>query len=129
MAFKFKSYEDQARLSVMLATVGFVCAIVAGVAVLKRFEPDQFWVKYGSHSMLLPVLGATLLLALAASGAGFFVALHSAGQRRNKRSRLSWTGFFLNAGVITITLSIAIFFALARNVVHITPGQLVAPGP
>lgn len=129
MAFKFKTYEDQARLSVILAAIGCVCAVVAAVAVLKRFEPEQFWVKYGSHSMLLPVLGATLLLALGASVTGFFVALHSAGQRRNKRSRLSWTGFFLNAGVITITLSIAIFFALARNAVQISPGQLAAPGP
>lgn len=129
MAFKFKTYEDQARLSVMLAAVGCFCAIVAGVAVLKRFEPEQFWVKYGSHSMLLPILGLTLLLALAASVTGFLVALHSAGQRRNKRSRLSWMGFFLNAGVITLTLSIAIFFALARNAVQISPGQLAAPSP
>lgn len=114
MKRKFKSYESQAQLSVILGVIGGACTLVAAGAVFQRFDLQSFWVRYSKESILLPAVIGTLLFALAASTIGFFVGLHSAGQRRNKRSRLSWTGFFLNAGVITLALSTGVFFWIAK---------------
>ncbi len=115
MAFKIKTYEDQAKLSMILATVGGFFALAALGGILKNFDPSTGWVRYGTKSIFLPALGGCLMLALALATIGFFVALNSAGQRRNKRSRLSWTGFFLNAVVITFAVCVGAFFVITRH--------------
>jgi len=115
VAFKIKTYEEQAKLSVILAVIGGFFALVALGGVLRNFDPSTGWVRYGTKSIFMPALGICLLLALALAAAGFFVALHSAGQRRNKRSRLSWTGFFLNAVVLMFALCVGAFFVITRH--------------
>lgn len=115
MAFKIKTYEDQAKLSVILAAVGGFLAVAALGGILRNFDARTGWVEYGTKSIFLPALGGCLMLALALAATGFFVALNSAGQRRNKRSRLSWTGFFLNALVIMFALCVGVFFAITRH--------------
>jgi uncharacterized membrane protein len=70
------------------------------------YNPNGFW---------LPTLGVGILVALAAAAIGFFVALNSAGQRRNTRSALAWQAFFVNAVIITVVLSAALFFLFTRN--------------
>jgi len=109
------TFEQQARLSVILAAVGAVSWLGMVGLLLRNFTPQTFWVTYNPKSLYLPVLGLTLLVSLAASTAGFFIGLHSAGQRRNTRSGLSWLGFFLSAGMLTLTLCAALFFYFARN--------------
>ena len=74
---------------------------------------------YNSQGKLLLVLGGALFVSLAASVVGFCVGFNSAGQRRNKKSRLSWTGFFLNAALIAIAFMVAVFFILTRNPISI----------
>jgi hypothetical protein len=44
--------------------------------------------------------GLSMLLAVFGTALGF----NSAGQRRNNRQRLSWTGFFLGSGVFTLAV-------------------------
>lgn len=109
------TFEQQARLSVILAAVGAVSWAGTVGLLLRNFTPQTFWVTYNPKSLYLPVLGLTLLVSLAASAAGFFIGLHSAGQRRNTRSGLSWLGFFLSAGLLTLSLCAALFFYFARN--------------
>jgi len=115
VAFKIKTYEEQAKLSVILAAVGGFFALAALGGILRNFDLSTGWVRYGTKSIFLPVLGGCLTLALALAAIGFFVGLNSAGQRRNKRSRLSWTGFFLSALVITFTLCAGAFFFFTRH--------------
>ena len=115
MAFKIKTYEGQAKLSVILAVIGGFFALVALGGILRNFDPSTGWVRYGTKGIFMPALGGCLMLALALAAIGFFVGLNSAGQRRNKRSRLSWTGFFLNALVIMFALCAGVFFLFTRH--------------
>jgi hypothetical protein len=115
VAFKIKTYEEQAKLSVILAAIGGFFALVALGGILRNFDASTGWVRYGTKTIFMPALGGCLVLALALAAIGFFVGLNSAGQRRNKRSRLSWTGFFLNALVIVLALCVGAVFAITRH--------------
>ena len=114
-----KSYESQAAISVILAGLGVLGAMVAMYCVLKGFDWQVFMLTYNRKGPRLIVLGASLFVSLAAGVIGFFVGLNSAGQRRNKKSRLAWIGFFANATLISLALMLAIFFVLTRNAVSI----------
>lgn len=108
------TYENQARLSVALAVVGGVAGLAAIALLIRNFDPQTKYVAYSRETLYLPLLGAALLFSLVAGVAGLGLGFNSAGQRRNERSRLSWLGFFLCAGVITIALCAGIFFVLTK---------------
>lgn len=114
MAFKIKTYEDQARLSVILAAVGGFCTLAAVGFILRNFDASSLWTRYNPKSLFLPALLGAIGAALLAGAAGFYIAYRSAGQRRNKNPKLSWTGFFLNAVVITLALCVFVFFFFTR---------------
>ena len=115
------TYEDQAKLSVVLAVVGGVCVLASTVFILQRFDFRNFWIVYNPRSLRLFAIGIPLAAAMGASGIGFLIGLNSAGQRLNKKNKLSWTGFFLNATVITLALCCGIFFWLAKYAIPIKP--------
>jgi hypothetical protein len=117
MAVKENTYEKQATLSL-------VCGGVAGLAVLgflaimlPRFHPTEFEVMVGQGSKAYYALFASAGVAVLMGAAGFFLGLNSAGQKRNKKNRLSWAGFFLNAGLITLAMSALLFFWFTKEVV------------
>lgn len=110
-----KSYESQATISVILAGLGAFGVMVALFCVLKGFDWQVFMLTYNSKGPRLILLGASLFVSLAAGVVGFCVGFNSAGQRRNKKSRLAWIGFFTNAALIAVSLMVAIFFVLTRN--------------
>ena len=114
MRRKLQTYESQATVSVILAGAAAVFVMGAAFCALYKFDWKVFMLSYNSGGMRLPVLGGSLFLALAASVVGFFVAFNSAGQRRNKKSRLSWIGFFANAALIALALMIGFFFLFTR---------------
>lgn len=114
VALNLKSYEGQARASVALAVVGGVCALGALYFIGSAFDRELFAVVYDPKSKRLPAIGGSLLLALASGVAGFFMGLNGAGQKRNKQPQLSWTGFFLNAAVLTVALSAGVFFYFTK---------------
>ena len=115
MASKLKTYEAQSKLSFWLAVLGGLAALGVLTLMYRNFDRAAFYVTYNPHASWLMVFGAGLFVALASSTVGFFVALNSAGQRRNTRSALAWQAFFLNALIITITLCAAFFFLFTRN--------------
>ena len=115
MKRNLNSYENQATFSVILAGVAALCTLLALFCVLYKFDWQVFMLTYNSRGNRLLLLGAALFVSLAASVVGFCVGFNSAGQRRNKKSRLSWIGFFLNAGIMAIAFMVAVFFILTRN--------------
>ena len=119
MAFKLKTYEDQAKLSLYLGVLAALAAVTVVGLIARNFDRVTFYVTYDAKSAWLPILGAGMLGGLMAGTVGFFVALNSAGQRRNTRSKLSWQAFFLNAAVITMLLSTAAFFVFTRNAISL----------
>jgi hypothetical protein len=114
VALNLKSYEQQAKFSVVLAALSALAALGVIFLLLKNFKPAHFYVTYNPQGLWLPVLAAGLAFGLLVGAAGFFMALNSAGQRRNKLSRLAWQAFFLNALVITVMLCAAVFFYFTR---------------
>ncbi|TWT44802.1 hypothetical protein RAS1_12200 [Phycisphaerae bacterium RAS1] len=114
MALNLKSYEGQARASVGLAIAGALFAVCGAYFIVSAFDRDLFAVVYDPKSKRLPAIGGCLLLSLAAGAAGFFLGLNGAGQKRNKQPQLSWTGFFLNAAVLTLALSAGVFFYFTK---------------
>ncbi|MFO0838749.1 MAG: hypothetical protein U1D55_09490 [Phycisphaerae bacterium] len=111
----FRDYATQAQLSVYLAAIGGVSTLISVVLMARNFDRATFWIIYNARRPFVFVLLATIGLALLASGLGLLVGFMSAGQRRNPKSQLSWTGFFSSAAVLAVALSAAVFFILTQN--------------
>lgn len=109
------TYEMQAKLSVALAIVGGLSALLAAFFILSKFDYQTFLFTYNVQGKRFLVIVAGLAVGLLTGGIGFLVGLNSAGQRLNKQNRLSWTGFFLSEAVIALTISIGIFLFWTRN--------------
>jgi hypothetical protein len=127
VASKLNTYENQAKLSVVLGIVGSAALLGVVVMMRKNFDVGTFYTTYNTRSLWLPLLGSGLLVGLGAGAAGFFMALNSAGQRRNTQSSLAWKGFFLNAIVITGLLAAGTFFYFTRNSVTIESRTAAVP--
>jgi hypothetical protein len=111
---KKNTYEQQAKLSVILAVAGAFLLVLVAAAILSAVDWENRWIPYSGRGKRVLAIVVGLGLSMAASGVGFLVGINSAGQRLNARSRLSWTGFFLNAAVIALGLCCAVFFFVWR---------------
>jgi hypothetical protein len=114
VAAKRNPYELQAVSSVILGVVGGLCTLAGLFFVLQKFDFTSLVVIYSPRSMRLPAIAGTLFVGLIAGGVGLLLGFLSAGERLNKRSRLSWTGFFLSAAVVALALSCGIFFWITK---------------
>jgi hypothetical protein len=117
VAIDLRKFENQARVSVYLAILGAISCLVGLVAMLQRFDAQNFMITYNSKRMFHYAFAATLAVALACAVIGCGFGFNSAGQRRNKATRLSWIGFFVNAAIIALTLMTGVFFLFTRNAV------------
>ena len=123
MARKKNTYEKQAKLSVILAVVGGAATLAAAAAILQAFDWENFWTAYNPRAKRILAIAAALIIGVVAGGAGLLLGWNSAEQRLNTQNKLSWTGFFLNAAVITLTLSCGVFFVLTRYAIEQKPGE------
>ena len=103
-------HETQAKVSLLLAAVGGLSALALIVFVLRNFDWQNFAAIYTvGHWRYYAILIATFVAG--ASGAiGWFVAFNSAGQRRNKLSKVAWMTFFVHSAIILVTLCVFILF-------------------
>ncbi|MBL8877689.1 MAG: hypothetical protein JNG88_01100 [Phycisphaerales bacterium] len=113
MAFSLKTYEDQAKFSVVLGAVATVAIVAALGLILQRFDWSAFMIPIKSKLRLVAILGGIGVAGLL-STAGFFVSLNTAGQKRNKNQSLSWTGFFFNAAILTLAACVGVVFMLTK---------------
>ena len=112
---KVNPHELQAKWSLWLAIAAGLSTLALIVGVLRHFSFTEFAAYYAEGSLRFYGIIATALFSLAASGIGFFVALNSAGQRRNALSGLAWKTFFAHALIIGVTLCVSIIFFFARE--------------
>ncbi len=110
-------HETQARISLGLAIIGGLGALMLTVCVFWRFSFGDFAAYYREDSLRFYLILASFLLAMAASGIGFFVALNSAGQKRNNLSGLAWITFFTHAAILLIALCVFVVFYFAKEAV------------
>lgn len=117
MAARVSDFEKMAVWSVAAAVVGGALSILAAVAVLQNFHLEHFETIFKVGSMrYYAVLGA-LGLANLAGVAGFYMGFAGAGHKRNKKSNLSWLGFFANAGVVTLAMCVLVFFWFTKEMI------------
>lgn len=117
MSVKANSFERQANLSVILAVVAGAAVTAAAVIALSRFNAAEMAIVMKNKGPRhLALLGAIAVAGLAATG-GFFAGFNGAGHVRNKKSSLSWIGFFANSAIIAATLSLLAFFWLTKDLI------------
>jgi uncharacterized membrane protein len=108
-------YEMQAKLSLILAAIGGVCALALAVCVFYHFNLEEFTAYYKTGTLRFMVILGSTALGIVASAIGFFVALNSAGRKRNRLSSLAWTAFFVNAVAGTVTVCVFVIFWFAKE--------------
>jgi hypothetical protein len=114
VAAKLNVYEKQALASAALAGLGLVSTLALAVFIFSVYQPEV-GVPYRTGSLRFYAIVGAAGLACASGGIGFLVGLNSAGHKMNKRSQLSWLGFFTSAGVITVALCLFIFFWMMKD--------------
>ena len=107
-------YEARTKLSLILAVIGGLSMLVLLAGVFHRYDFNEFAAPYKKNSIrFFGIIGAFLLACLS-GGAGFFLSLNAAGQKRNTKSALAWRTFFMHAVIITISLCVMILFYFTR---------------
>lgn len=112
---KKNPYETQAKLGLLLAVIGGLCALTLTACVFRHFDFQEFAALYVGGSPRFFLILASFLVGGIAGAIGFFVSLNSAGQRRNRLSSLAWITFFANSAVILVTLCVFVIFVFARE--------------
>ena len=115
------TYENQGRLSLLLAVAATLCAIAALVfCTLRRggagYVPN-FGIVYHARSLRFFAFAGAIALAGICGAVSFLLAFNSMGHKRNKKSSLSWMGFWFSALALALTLSVlAAFMALKVSI-------------
>lgn len=122
MAANANIYESQATWSISLAAVAALAVLGVAVLVLQRFDLEDFSVVMRAGGARFYAILGGIFLAGAASFVGSLLGFSSAGHKRNKKSGMSWAGFFLNAVLVAVTLCLFAFFWLTKDTVTL-PGQ------
>lgn len=109
-----RRYDVQATCAVVLAIVGVGPFLAAFYLLGSRYDALLGQVIYGAEGKFVPAFAGCILLSIVPSTLAFILGWSSAGQRRNEKSRRSWTGFFLGGGVATLDLVLLIAFYMLR---------------
>ena len=109
-----RRFDVQAKWAVLFSTASVLCCLAFAFLLLRNWKGDVQQIIFRGDSMYQPVVvvcaGLSMLLALFGATLGF----NSAGQRRNDKQKLSWTGFFVGAGVLSVSLVLFTAFYLFR---------------
>lgn len=114
MAAKENTYEKQATLSLACAAAAGLVVLVFAFQIVMKFQWQEFEVLLGQkrYYAMLGMCAFAILIGTA----GFFLGFNSAGQKRNKKNSWAWTGFFLNAAILTLAMSGLLFFWFTKEV-------------
>lgn len=108
-----RRFDVQAKWSIRLSALSVVtCALVA-VLLARNWSSSLQQIVYGNPIYQFVILGVSALTMLL-SFFGIVLGFNSAGQRRNEKQRLSWAGFFLGTGVLSLAFILLAAFMLLR---------------
>lgn len=109
-----EKFEQQARTSLILGAVAIFMAIAQAGAIFSAFRPAEFEVVMRAGGMrFYAILACTAISAISAV-IGAYLGFESV-HKRNKNPSLSWAGFFLNTGALTVCLSVFVFFWFTKE--------------
>jgi pilus assembly protein TadC len=117
---KENPYETQAKVSLVLAVIGGLSALALVAFVFRRFDWGEFAAIYLAGSLRYYAILGAAAVAFITGVIGFFVALNSAGQKRNSLSNLAWATFFLHSAILLVTLCVFVVFWFAREPIYPT---------
>lgn len=106
--FSLRRYDHQAIMSLTMSLISVLSLLGLAVILVQNMKWDEMIIYYGSSRKMAVMAGTAVTLLLSAIGFGF--GFNSVGQRRNEKQKLSWLGFFIGAGVISLTLILFILF-------------------
>ena len=98
-----RRFDVQAKWSMIFSIAAALGCLSLAAGMSMRWQGDLHQFVFSAQSLYQPVVictsGLTILLALFGTALGF----SSAGQRRNDKQKMSWLGFFLGAGSLSIS--------------------------
>ena len=110
-----RKVETQATLSIMLSLSSVFFLLGLGVLVVRHLDWETKSIFYVSGTLRIMAMAFCGFLSMTLSVFGFGFGISSAGQRRNQKSHLSWTGFFVGAFVMCMTLVMLATFYLWKE--------------
>ncbi len=109
-----RRFDVQAKWSLIFSAAAALGCIALAGGMSMRWQNDLHQFVFGAQSLYQPVIictsGLTIVLALFGTALGF----SSAGQRRNDKQKMSWLGFFIGAGSLSISFVLFAGFYLLR---------------
>jgi len=108
-----RRFDVQARYAAAMALGSILPMVAAVTIVMRNYNGDLRQIVYRQNTYvvaLLACLGVSAFLGIVASILGF----NSADQRVNDKPKLSWLGFFLGVGVVTLDVLILVAFVMLR---------------
>ena len=112
--WNLRRYDVQANLGMALSLIAAAPIALAAIRVATRYDADMRAIPYGSGSLLVPAMLASLGIGLLLSVVGMALGFNSAGQRRNDKPARSWLGFFIGAAAFTTGLIVGVAFWMLK---------------
>ena len=104
-----RRFDVQAKWSLWFSLASVVTCLGTFALLARNWDGHLSLIKYSADGLYRPVYLACTGLTMLLSVFGLALGFNSAGQRRNDRQKLSWTGFFVG----TVVLALAIVFLAA----------------
>jgi hypothetical protein len=111
---KLRRYDVQATWAIASAAAAAAPFLAAAYLAVSRFDGVLGQIRYGAQGRFVPAFLGCVALSGMLAALGFVLGWNSAGQRRNDKSRRSWTGFFLGGLIATLDLVLMIAFMKLR---------------
>lgn len=109
-----RRFDVQANYACILSLASVVPCLGAAFFALRNYRHELGQIVFGTKGYFVPVFLGCLLLSIIPGTIGFVLGWNSAGQRRNDKPKLSWIGFFVGGGVLTVNLILLIAFMMLR---------------
>ena len=108
-----RRFDVQAKWSLAFSLVSVLSCLALVFLLFRNWTPETHQITFRNPLFKVVCVGfsgVTMILAVFGLALGF----NSAGQRRNEKQRLSWTGFFVGAGVLAVACILFLAFYLLR---------------
>ena len=99
-----RRFDVQAKWSMFFSLASVLTCLGMFVLLVRNWDGQVNLVKFARDGSFQPAYLACTGLTMVLSVFGLSLGFNSAGQRRNDRQKLSWTGFFLGTSVLAFAI-------------------------
>ncbi|MGB0716636.1 MAG: hypothetical protein ACPGXK_12195 [Phycisphaerae bacterium] len=113
MPSSWRRFDVQAKYAATLAVVSVLPFLASVIVAVRNYKSDIGRIIYQNSTYAMVLLGCAAT-AMGLAAIAVILGFNSAGQRINERQNLSWLGFFLGGGVLTLSFIVVIAFMMLR---------------